>query len=138
MELAIHDPPGSSNQTDKDPHKQQRRGRQVDRLPGPEVGPLIAPPRNVQRVNARRLLEELLAIGRIAAGVFDSQQLHGVVLTNEVDKVFVYFVGSLSVAVNSRNAALRRHALGWDDNDLPALGQDQLAQIVEDVVNFGV
>lgn len=110
----------------------------MDRLPGPEVGPLIAPPRNVQRVNARRLLEELLAIGRIAAGVFDSQQLHGVVLTNEVDKVFVYFVGSLSVAVNSRNAALRRHALGCDDNDLPALGQDQLAQIVEDVVNFGV
>jgi hypothetical protein len=45
---------------------------------------------------------------------------------------------SSSKPVDGRNSRPRRHALGWDDDDLGALVQGQLSEVVKQVVNFGV
>jgi recombinational DNA repair ATPase RecF len=41
-------------------------------------------------------------------------------------------------AIDRRNPSLRGHALGWNDYDLSPLFQDQLANIVEQIVDFRV
>jgi hypothetical protein len=45
---------------------------------------------------------------------------------------------SSSKSVDGRNSRPRRHALGWDDDGLATLVQYQFAEIVEQVVDFGV
>jgi hypothetical protein len=42
------------------------------------------------------------------------------------------------IPVDGGDSRLRRHTFGGNDNDLPALFKDQLAEVIEHVVNFRV